>query len=54
MRRQKKHEQMSGSSTFPEDLESLGYTPSLAKPKMGKKLEDKRPIFKKTGRIESK
>ena len=36
-----------------EDLESFGFTPSLAKPEMGKEVGRLWVTFKKTGRSES-
>ena len=36
-----------------EDLESFGFTPSLAKSEMGKEVGDKGPTYKKTKRNES-
>ena len=37
-RSRSKHEQVSGRKGLQEDLESLGFTPNLAKPEMGKKV----------------
>ena len=34
----KKHERVSGRKSSQDDLQSLGFTPSLAKPEMGKKV----------------
>ena len=34
----RKYKRVRGCKTLHEDLESLGFTPSLAKPKMGKEI----------------
>ena len=36
-----------------EDLESLGFTPSPAKPEMGKRMRNEKPTHKMTERNES-
>ena len=41
------------AKAFQEDLKSLGFTPSIAKPEMGRKLGEERPAHKMTERNES-
>ena len=38
----RKHEQVSGRKSFPGDLHSLDFTPSLAKPEIGKEVGRRR------------
>ena len=48
-------ESMSGrvdAKALQDDLQSLGFTPSLAKPEMGKEVGDKVPALKMTERNE--
>ena len=41
------------AKAFQEDLESLDFTPSLAKLEMGRMLGDEEPTYKKIGRNKS-
>ena len=53
IRSRRKNEQVSGRKTLQEDLQSLGFIPSLTKSKMEKRCEDDPLAHKMTGRNES-
>ena len=43
----RKHERVSGAKALQDDLQSLGFTPSLAKPEMERRLGDEEPAHEK-------